>query len=561
MIAGSTCRGTRWPTGPPRAARSSPRPSPTSGWCCRPAPTRCAPTTPTTASGPTPPTPTSPATRPPTPSWSSRTASRCSTPGPAPSATPTSSSATGSTASCGPGAARRRRRSPTPSASRSATSRTCRRSTTTARPATSPPTRTSPASPTSCASSRTSGRSRELQEACDITTLGFEDSVREWDRVREFGERWIEGTFFRRARAMGNDIGYDSICAGGSHATTLHWIDNTGAIEPGKLVLLDMGVEGHNLYTADVTRTLPVDGRFTPLQRELYDLVHAGAAGRHRRRPARCPVPRRPQRRDEGPRPRPRGLGLLPVSAEEALDPESKVYARWTLHGTCAHARHGRPRLRSLVGRHLPQGRPRRGHGAHRRAGPLLPGGRPARPGGAARHRHPHRGRHPRHRRRQPEPLGLAPPHLGRRRGVDGLRIVADPARRSLGSSTGAALPPLRRLPLPLLHPARDPARPPALRQGGARALAGRLAGVAADRRRGRHGVPQQGQDGGRRHRRRADAGDPRPRPRRGRPARLRPALRRPDDGPRPHRPAGSATPAWCRTTSRRSAASSSTCC
>ena len=113
----------------------------------------------------------------------------------------------------------------------------------------------------------------ELQEACDITTLGFEDSVREWDRVLELGERWIEGTFFRRARAMGNDIGYDSICAGGSHATTLHWIDNTGAIEPGKLVLLDMGVEGRNLYTADVTRTLPVDGRFTPLQRDLYDLV------------------------------------------------------------------------------------------------------------------------------------------------------------------------------------------------------------------------------------------------------------------------------------------------
>ena len=56
----------------------------------------------------------------------------------------------------------------------------------------------------------------ELQGACDITTLGFEDSVREWDRVLEFGERWIEGTFFRRARAMGNDIGYDSIVGGGT---------------------------------------------------------------------------------------------------------------------------------------------------------------------------------------------------------------------------------------------------------------------------------------------------------------------------------------------------------
>ncbi|MGZ5401213.1 MAG: aminopeptidase P N-terminal domain-containing protein, partial [Nocardioides sp.] len=62
----------------------------------------------------------------------------------------------------------------------------------------------------------------QLQEACDITALGFGDTVAEWDRVLEFGERWIEGTFFRRARAMGNDIGYDSIVGGGSHATTLH---------------------------------------------------------------------------------------------------------------------------------------------------------------------------------------------------------------------------------------------------------------------------------------------------------------------------------------------------
>lgn len=174
----------------------------------------------------------------------------------------------------------------------------------------------------------------ELQEACDITALGFEDSVREWDRVLEFGERWIEGTFFRRARAMGNDIGYDSICAGGAHATTLHWIDNTGSIEPGKLVLLDMGVEGHNLYTADVTRTLPVDGTFTPLQRDLYDLVlTAQQKGIEAVRPGVPFLAAHHAAMDV----LAHGLedmGLLPVTAQEALDPESKVYARWTLHGT-----------------------------------------------------------------------------------------------------------------------------------------------------------------------------------------------------------------------------------
>jgi Xaa-Pro aminopeptidase len=174
----------------------------------------------------------------------------------------------------------------------------------------------------------------ELQEACDITTLGFEDSVREWPRVLEFGERWLEGTFNRRARTMGNDVGYDSIVGGGKHATTLHWIDNSGPVVPGTLILLDMGVEGRNLYTADVTRTLPVDGTFTPLQRDLYDLVfNAQQAGIDAVRPGapflaahNAAMNVLAHGLEE--------LQLLPVSAEEALDPESKVYARWTLHGT-----------------------------------------------------------------------------------------------------------------------------------------------------------------------------------------------------------------------------------
>ncbi len=131
--------------------------------------------------------------------------------------------------------------------------------------------------------------------------------MREWKQVLEYGERWIEGTFQRRARAMGNDIGYDSIVGGGSHATTLHWIDNTGPIEPGKLVLLDMGVEGRNLYTADVTRTLPVDGTFTQLQRDLYDLVYNAQQTGHRGDRRRLAVPVRAQRGDERARPRSRG--------------------------------------------------------------------------------------------------------------------------------------------------------------------------------------------------------------------------------------------------------------
>ncbi len=174
----------------------------------------------------------------------------------------------------------------------------------------------------------------QLQEACDITTLGFADSVREWDNVLKYGERWIEGTFFRRARAMGNDIGYDSIVGGGKHATTLHWIDNSGPITPGELVLLDMGVEASTLYTADVTRTLPVDGTFSPVQRDLYSLVlTAQQAGIDAVKPG-VPFMAAHHAAMKVIAHGLEDMGLLPVSAEEALSPDSKVYARWTLHGT-----------------------------------------------------------------------------------------------------------------------------------------------------------------------------------------------------------------------------------
>ncbi len=173
----------------------------------------------------------------------------------------------------------------------------------------------------------------QLQQAVDATTLGFEDCVREWDGVLEHGERWLEGTFFRRARTMGNDLGYDSIVAGGSHATTLHWIENSGPIVPGELILLDMGVENAHLYTADITRTLPVSGRFTMLQRDLYTLVlQAQDAALAALRPGarflaghEAAMVVLAHGLDD--------LGLLPVSAEEALAPDSRVYARWTLHG------------------------------------------------------------------------------------------------------------------------------------------------------------------------------------------------------------------------------------
>ncbi|MFE6152799.1 aminopeptidase P family protein [Streptomyces sp. NPDC057889] len=114
----------------------------------------------------------------------------------------------------------------------------------------------------------------ELQKAVDSTVRGFEDVVKALDKAEATSERYIEGTFFLRARVEGNDIGYGSICASGPHACTLHWVRNDGPVRSGDLLLLDAGVETHSLYTADITRTLPVNGRYTELQKKIYDAVY-----------------------------------------------------------------------------------------------------------------------------------------------------------------------------------------------------------------------------------------------------------------------------------------------
>ncbi|TJZ57292.1 aminopeptidase P family protein [Streptomyces piniterrae] len=117
----------------------------------------------------------------------------------------------------------------------------------------------------------------QLQLAVDHTVAGFTDVVRALPQalVHPRGERWIEGVFGLRARAEGNGTGYETIAASGAHACVLHWIRNDGPLDPRQLLLLDAGVETNSLYTADITRTLPLSGRFSPVQREVYQLVLA----------------------------------------------------------------------------------------------------------------------------------------------------------------------------------------------------------------------------------------------------------------------------------------------
>ncbi|MFZ0529259.1 MAG: aminopeptidase P family protein [Propionicimonas sp.] len=180
----------------------------------------------------------------------------------------------------------------------------------------------------------------QLRQACADTAVGFEAVVAELPEAvrRGRGERWVEGIFGLHARHLGNAVGYDTIAASGDHANTLHWIRNDGEIRPGDLLLVDAGVEVESLYTADVTRTLPVTGVFSPAQRKVYAAVLAAQeAGLAAARPgakfsdvhaAAVAVIAEHLA----------AWGLLPVSAAESLDPATGGHhRRWMVHGTSHH--------------------------------------------------------------------------------------------------------------------------------------------------------------------------------------------------------------------------------
>ncbi len=179
----------------------------------------------------------------------------------------------------------------------------------------------------------------QLRLAVDTTIDGFAKVVRALPaaKVHARGERVVEGTFVGHARQEGNAVGYETIAASGEHATTLHWIDNDGQVRDGDLLLLDAGVEVDSLYTADVTRTLPVDGQFTQVQRRVYqavldaaDAAFAAAIPGNKFRDVHTAAM-------EVIAERLAQWELLPVSAAESLLPDNQHHRRWMVHGTSHH--------------------------------------------------------------------------------------------------------------------------------------------------------------------------------------------------------------------------------
>jgi Xaa-Pro aminopeptidase len=179
----------------------------------------------------------------------------------------------------------------------------------------------------------------QLRRAVAATKQGFDDVIADRPAIvaHPRGERLVEGTFNRRARADGNTVGYDTIAAAGAHACILHWTRNDGPVRDGDLILLDAGIELDSYYTADITRTLPISGRFTPTQRKVYEAVleaadaafatvRPGIRFRDVHAAAMEVIARKTAE-----------WGLLPVSAEESIQPDAQYHRRYMVHGTSHH--------------------------------------------------------------------------------------------------------------------------------------------------------------------------------------------------------------------------------
>jgi Xaa-Pro aminopeptidase len=113
---------------------------------------------------------------------------------------------------------------------------------------------------------------RLLQHAIDISTEAHE---RAWsiagDAKWEYEVDAVMAYTFKLRNA--DSWGYPDIVGCGPNATTLHYEESQGPVTPGSLLLMDVGAEyGH--YSSDITRTFPVNGKFSPAQAEIYQIVY-----------------------------------------------------------------------------------------------------------------------------------------------------------------------------------------------------------------------------------------------------------------------------------------------
>jgi Xaa-Pro aminopeptidase len=175
----------------------------------------------------------------------------------------------------------------------------------------------------------------QMQHACDITEAGFrrilqvlKPGVKEYELEAEFLHEFI--------RRGSKGFAYEPIIASGKNACVLHYTDNDQVCQEGDLVLFDVGAEYGN-YNADMTRTLPVGGRFSKRQRQVYDAVlrvHRKACNM-----LRPGITIQDYHREIGVVMQVELMGLGLISEEDVAkqDPQWPAYKKYFMHGTSHH--------------------------------------------------------------------------------------------------------------------------------------------------------------------------------------------------------------------------------
>lgn len=171
-----------------------------------------------------------------------------------------------------------------------------------------------------------------MQKACDITNKGFR-------RVLQFTQPgvWeyeIEAEFiheFIRNRSKG--FAYGPIIASGANANVLHYVENNQQCKDGDVILFDVAAEYAN-YASDMSRSIPVNGRFTTRQRAVYDAVlHVKKEAEKLLRPGimLAEYHKEVGRIMEG---QLIGLGLIDQTDIKNQDPNWPAYKKYFMHGT-----------------------------------------------------------------------------------------------------------------------------------------------------------------------------------------------------------------------------------
>jgi Xaa-Pro aminopeptidase len=110
-----------------------------------------------------------------------------------------------------------------------------------------------------------------MQRAADIAAEAHVEAMKAVrPGMKEFEVEAMIESIFRRHGSSGPS--YNSIIGSGANATVLHYINNKDTLKEGDLLLVDAGAE-YKGYASDITRTFPINGKFTEAQREIYDLV------------------------------------------------------------------------------------------------------------------------------------------------------------------------------------------------------------------------------------------------------------------------------------------------